>query len=106
MKTLFLPQEMLIRVFLGWLRGGPLHCTMMAIPTLEDENAADQAASEKAWSANAPRIINRMKATLIRPGIRGVKPELLKTSQRIGDIDPAGRCNVGRCLRTVATLVS
>ena len=34
----FLPQKMLIRVFLGWLRGEPLQCRMMAIPTLEEED--------------------------------------------------------------------
>jgi transposase len=30
---------MLIRVFLGWLRGEPRHCKMVAIPTLEEEDA-------------------------------------------------------------------
>ena len=39
MVALFLPQEMLIRVFLGWLRGEPLHCKMVAIPTLDEEDA-------------------------------------------------------------------
>ena len=44
MVTLFLPQEMLIRVFLGWLRGEPLHCKMVAIPTLEEEDAGGNVA--------------------------------------------------------------
>jgi transposase len=30
---------MLICVFLGWLRGEPRHCKMVAIPTLEEEGA-------------------------------------------------------------------
>jgi hypothetical protein len=34
---------MLIRVFLGWLRGEPRHCKMVAIPPPEDEMHADQA---------------------------------------------------------------
>ena len=44
MVTLFLPQKMLIRVFLGWLRGEPLQCRMMAIPTLEEEDAGGNVA--------------------------------------------------------------
>jgi hypothetical protein len=39
-------------------------------PTLE-EDAADQAASEKASVGERTRIIDRMKAALIRLGIRG-----------------------------------
>jgi transposase len=38
-KTDRLDTEMLIRVFLGWLRGEPRHCKMVAIPTLEEEDA-------------------------------------------------------------------
>ncbi len=30
---------LLKRVFLGWLRGEPDHCTMAAVPTLEEEDA-------------------------------------------------------------------
>ena len=30
---------MLMRVFLGWLRGERGHCRMVAIPTLEQEDA-------------------------------------------------------------------
>src|SRR5690242_21752002 len=38
-KTDRLDTELLTRVFLGWLRGEPGHCTMAAIPTLEEEDA-------------------------------------------------------------------
>lgn len=34
-KTDRLDTEMLIRVFLGWLRGEPRHCKMVAVPSLE-----------------------------------------------------------------------
>src|SRR3954454_19199913 len=36
-KTDRLDTALLKRVFLGWLRGEPGHCTMAAIPTLEEE---------------------------------------------------------------------
>ena len=39
-KTDRLDTELLKRAFLGWPRGEPNHCTMAAIPTIEDEDAA------------------------------------------------------------------
>ena len=80
MVTLFLPQEMLIRVFLGWLRGEPRHCKMVAIPTLEEEDARRPSRERESPVGERTRIINRMKAALIRRGIRGFKPELLKVA--------------------------
>ena len=41
MVTLLQPQKMFIRVFLGWLRGEPLHCRMVAIPTHEEQDAEE-----------------------------------------------------------------
>ena len=38
-KTDRLDTELLKRAFLGWLRGEPKHCSMAAIPTIEDEDA-------------------------------------------------------------------
>jgi transposase len=38
-KTDRLDSELLKRAFLGWLRGEPKHCSMAAIPTIEDEDA-------------------------------------------------------------------
>src|SRR5215831_2982160 len=37
-KTDRLDAELLMRAFLGWLRGEPKHCGMAAIPTLADED--------------------------------------------------------------------
>ena len=38
-KTDPLDTELLIRAFLGWLRGEPDHCSMAAIPSLQEEDA-------------------------------------------------------------------
>ena len=75
-KTDRLDTEMLIRVFLGWLRGEPRHCRMVAIPTLEEEDAKRPSRERESLIGERTRIINRMKAALIRLGIRGFKPEL------------------------------
>ena len=82
-KTDRLDTEMLIRVFLGWLRGEPRHCGMVAIPTLEEEDARRPSREREGLVGERTRIVNRMKAALARLGIRGFKPELLKAPQRL-----------------------
>jgi transposase len=44
---------MLMRVFLGWLRGERGHCGMVAIPTMEEEDARRPSASARALSTSA-----------------------------------------------------
>ncbi|MEK1850524.1 MAG: hypothetical protein AAAC48_01235 [Phyllobacterium sp.] len=53
-KTDRLDTELLMRVFLGWLRGEKRHCNMAAIPTIDEEDAKRPNASGKNWSAIAP----------------------------------------------------
>jgi transposase len=78
--TRFLPQEMLTCVFLGWLRGEPLHCKMVVIPTGEKEDAHRPSRERESLVGEPIRIIDRMKAGLIRFGIRGFKAELPQVS--------------------------
>jgi transposase len=85
-KTDRLDAEMLIRVFLGWLRGEPRHCRMVAIPTLEEEDARRPSREREGLVGERTRIVNRMKAALARLGIRGFKPELLKAPRRLGTL--------------------
>ena len=82
-KTDRLDTEMLIRVFLGWLRGEPRHCKMVAVPSLEEEDAKRPSRERENLVGERTRIINRMKAALIRLGVRGFKPELLKAPERL-----------------------
>jgi transposase len=82
-KTDRLDTEMFIRVFLGWLRGEPRHCKMVVIATIEEEDACRPSRERENLVGERTRIINRMKAALIRLGIRGFKPELLKAPQRL-----------------------
>jgi transposase len=85
-KTDRLDTEMLIRVFLGWLRGEPRHCRMVAIPTLEEEDARRPSREREGLVGERTRIVNRMKAALARLGIRDFKPGLLKAPQRLGTL--------------------
>src|SRR3954453_4770500 len=82
-KTDRLDTAMLTRVFLGWLRGERGHCTMVAVPTIEQEDAKRPSRERESLIGERTRILNRMKSTLARLGIRGFKPELRKAPQLV-----------------------
>ena len=80
-KTDRLDTGMLMRVFLGWLRGERGHCGMVAIPTIEEEDAKRPCRERENLVGERTRIINRLKSDLVRLGIRGFKPQLRKAPQ-------------------------
>jgi transposase len=82
-KTDRLDTAMLTRVFLGWLRGERGHCSMVAVPTIEQEDAKRPSRERESLTGERTRIINRMKSALARLGIRGFKPELRKAPQLV-----------------------
>jgi transposase len=77
---------MLMRVFLGWLRGERGHCGMVAVPTIEEEDARRPSRERENLVGERTRIVNRMKAALARLGIRGFKPELRKASRLLDSL--------------------
>src|SRR6202047_3747324 len=85
-KTDRLGTELLKRAFLGWLRGERDHCKMVAIPTTKDEDAKRPNRERESLVGEQTRIVNRMKATLIRLGIRGLNPKPKKGAGRLGDL--------------------
>ena len=85
-KTDRLDVELLKRAFLGWLRGERDHCKMVAIPTLETEDARRPSREREALVGERTRIINRMKSALARLGIRSFKPDLRKASERVAGL--------------------
>lgn len=82
-KTDRLDTELLKRAFLGWLRGEPKHCSMAAIPTLEDEDARRPSRERETLVAERTRILNRLKANLARLGIRGFRPNLARAASQL-----------------------
>ncbi len=82
-KTDRLDTAMLMRVFLGWLRGERGHCGMVAVPTLEEEDARRPSRERESLVSERTRIINRMKAILAWLGIRSFNPKLRKAVQRL-----------------------
>ena len=77
-KTDRLDTELLKRAFLGWLRGERGHCSMAAVPTLAEEDAKRPSRERESLVGQRTRIVNRMKGTLARLGIRSFKPTLRK----------------------------
>ena len=82
-KTDRLDTELLKRAFLGWLRGEPRHCSMAKIPTPEEEDAKRPNRERENLVSERTRIVNRMKSTLARLGLRGFKPTLRKAAERL-----------------------
>ena len=82
-KTDRLDTELLKRAFLGWLRGEPDHCSMAAVPTLEEEDARRPNRERECLVGERTRIVNRIKAGLVRLGIRGFKPTLRNAAERL-----------------------
>ena len=99
-KTDRLDTAMLIRVFIGWLRGERGHCGMVAVPTIEEEDAKRPSRERENLVGERTRIVNQLKAALARLGIRGFKPELRRAVQRLETLQLPRAC---RFLRTCST---
>jgi transposase len=85
-KTDRLDAALLLRAFLGWLRGERGHCTMVAVPSLEEEDARRPSREREVLVGERTRIGNRMKSALARLGIRGFKPGLRKAAERLAQL--------------------
>jgi transposase len=75
--------QLLKRSFLGWLRGEAKHCSMAAIPTLAQEDARRASREHETLVGERTRLVSRMKATLVRFGIRGFNVKLKKAVERL-----------------------
>ena len=82
-KTDRLDTELLIRAFLGWLRGEMRHCSMVAIPTIEEEDARRPNRERQNLVTEQTRLVNQMKAIFTRFGIRSFRPTLRKAEDKL-----------------------
>jgi len=85
-KTDRLDTQLLMRALLGWLRGEVKHCSMAAIPTLAEEDARRSNREHEMLVGERSRIINRMKATMIRLGIRDFNVKLRKAAEKLSGL--------------------
>ena len=82
-KTDRLDTELLLRAFLGWLRGEKRHCSMVAIPTVEEEDARRPNRERGNLVTEQTRLVNQIKAVLTRFGIRTFRPTLRKAEEQL-----------------------
>jgi transposase len=88
-KTDRLDTELLMRAFLGWLRGEKRHCSMVAIPTAEEEDAKRPNRERGNLVTDQTRIVNQIKAILARYGIRTFRPTLRKAAEKLDGLRTA-----------------
>jgi len=62
---------------------------MAAIPTIEEEDAKRPNREHEKLVGDRTRIVNRMKSTLSRFGIRGFKPTLRKADEKLSELRTA-----------------
>ena len=75
--------ELLMRSFLGWLRGEKRHCSMVVIPTMAQEDARRPGRERENLVGEQRRIVNRVKAILALFGIGGFNPKLRKAAEKL-----------------------
>jgi transposase len=88
-KTDRLDVALLMRAFVGWLRGEAEHCRMVAIPTIEEEDARRPSREHETLVHEKTRIVNRIKGALARHGIRGFKPTVRRAAERLAALRTA-----------------
>jgi transposase len=88
-KTDRLDTELLMRVFLGWLRGERRPCSMVAIPTIEEEDARRPNRERQNLVTEQTRTINQIKAIITRFGIRSLRPTMRKVAEKLEDLRTA-----------------
>ncbi len=108
-KTDRLDIEMLKRGFLGWLRGELGHCSMVTIPSCEEEDAKRPSRERETLMKERTRLINAMKAELARLGIRTFNPKLSKAPKKLetlrtGEGAPLPPNTLAKLLRDMARL--
>jgi transposase len=85
-KTDRLDTELLKRGFLGWLRGERGHCSMARVPTIAEEDAKRPNRERECLVKERTRLVNRIKGTLARLGIRNFKPTLRQATERLATV--------------------
>src|SRR6202045_2838627 len=85
-KTDRLDTELLKPGFFGGLRGERGHCSMARVPTIAEEDAKRPNRERDCLVAERTRIVNRIKSTLARLGIRNFKPTLRKAAERLATV--------------------
>ncbi|HTU06024.1 MAG TPA: IS110 family transposase [Trebonia sp.] len=80
---------LLQRSFLGWLRGERKHCGMVAVPSVEEEDAKRPVREREHLVAEATRLVNRMTSLLALHGIQGFNVKLKTAAEKLSSLRTA-----------------
>ena len=69
---------LLLRAFLGWLRGEAKHCSLVAVPTVEEEDTIRPIRERDCLVVEATRLVNPMTSVLALYGISSFNVKLKK----------------------------
>ena len=82
-KTDRLDVGMLLRAFLGWLRGERKHCSMAKIPTREEEDGKRPLREREGLVGDRSGLINQIKSLLALHGISGFQAMTKKAAAQL-----------------------
>lgn len=82
-KTDRIDVELLLRTLLAWLRGEPRVCSMVAIPTSEEEDARRPTRERERLIADRQRLENQMGSIWARFGVSGFNPRRKDAAARL-----------------------
>ena len=68
------------------MRGEAKHCSMVAIPTLSEEDARRPNREHQTLVKERGRLVSRMKATMARLGVRGFNVKLRKALEKLAGL--------------------
>ena len=80
---------LLLRAFLGWLRGEAKHCSMVAVPTVEEEDAKRPIRERDCLVVEATQLVNRMTSVLALYGISSFNVKLKKAPEKLASLRTA-----------------
>ncbi len=82
-KTDRIDLDMLLRTLLAWLRGEPRVCSMVRVPSIEEEDSRRPGRERDHLVRERVAIENRITSLLSLHGIAGFKPRLKKAVERL-----------------------
>ncbi len=85
-KTDRIDGETLVRTLMAWMRGEPRVCSMVRVPTVEDEDRRRIGRERKALVEERKRHVNRIKGLLFSVGIRGYEPIRRDRRERLEEL--------------------
>ena len=85
-KTDRIDGETLVRTLMAWIRGEPSVCSMVRVPTVEDEDRRLIGRERRALVKERTLHTNRIKGLLFSVGVRGYEPNRRDRRERLEEL--------------------